>query len=105
MNELLGSLAALDKKITDFILNGVDDPAEETFCRLALKVFARQYTNIPLYRGYCDKRGANPDTVQDWQDIPAVPTEVFKVADLTLLPDHTKRCFMTSGTSDPTGEL
>lgn len=52
------------------------DPAG--FEPLALEVFAYQYANNELYRGICDAKGAGPDTVAAWQDIPAMPTDAFK---------------------------
>ncbi|MDX9788796.1 MAG: hypothetical protein RBT11_18605 [Desulfobacterales bacterium] len=101
MTELLKKIDDLDRRILDFIQSGVTDPGEERFNQLSLDVFALQYAHIPLYRKYCGKRGATPEKVFSWQEIPAVPTAVFKVADLCILPDKANRVFMTSGTSNP----
>lgn len=101
MTDLHSKTSDIDQQLVDFIQNGVDHPNEDAFNRLALEIFALQFDHIPLYRRYCLKRGAGPGKIHAWQDIPAVPTAVFKVADLCLFPDDTERVFLTSGTSSP----
>lgn len=72
------------------------------FEQAALQVFSLQFSeNIP-YRRYCKALGKNPGNVRSWLEIPAVPTDVFK------LPGIAMRCFpegeisghfLTSGTT------
>jgi hypothetical protein len=72
------------------------------FAAMALEVFAYQFErNIP-YRRYCEALGVTPENIGSWHDIPAVPTDVFKLPGIAL------RCFpeseitghfLTSGTT------
>jgi hypothetical protein len=74
--------------------------AEETFNALALELFQMQFAQVEPYRRLCLRRGATPDTVPDWQSIPAVPAVGFKEFELTSLPPaHRTRVFHSSGTS------
>ncbi len=72
------------------------------FAELALEVFAHQFSKNAPYRRYCEALEKSPETVARWLDIPAVPTDVFK------LPGVGLRCFpesevggffLTSGTT------
>jgi anaerobic magnesium-protoporphyrin IX monomethyl ester cyclase len=101
MGKLPPEVRELDTKIFNFIRRGVGHQDADAFNRLALEVFALQYRHIPLYRRYCERRGATPQDVTSWDQIPALPTDVFKEADLSLLPEHTVSTFMTSGTTQP----
>jgi hypothetical protein len=75
-------------------------PDEETFNRLALAVFQRQFAENEPYRRYCERRSATPDTVARWSSIPAVPTAAFKSAPLVCGdPAKAEIVFRTSGTS------
>jgi len=88
----------LAQQITSFIENGAGGDAE--FERLALGLFARQYAFCAPYRRLCLGQGASPETVQRWQDIPAVPAAAFKVFDLSCVPtDETAAVFHSSGTT------
>ncbi len=91
----------LDQKIIDFIRKGIDREDDEEFNRLSLQVFGLQFKYIPLYRGYCEKRGIGPEKISSWEEIPALPTDVFKVMELSMFPSRTVRTFMTSGTTKP----
>jgi hypothetical protein len=75
------------------------------FAAMALEVFRYQFEkNIP-YRNYCEALGKTPESTASWQEIPALPTDVFK------LPGAALRCFpesqisghfLTSGTTSET---
>ena len=67
------------------------------FEELALAVFARQFSDIPAYRRFCERRGRTPSEVARWQEIPALPTSAFKALDLHCGPP--RRVFLTSGTT------
>lgn len=73
---------------------------EAEFNRLALAVFAYQWERNRPYQSYCRARGATPESVADWTQVPAVPTDAFKVADLTTVPpDEVRVTYLTSGTT------
>lgn len=99
MRELPREVRELDDEILAFIRKGVDHEDADQFNRLALQVFALQYSRIPLYQRYCERRGATPMDIFSWDQIPALATDCFKAADLALLPEQTVRTFMTSGTT------
>ena len=93
-----GCMNTLAQQITDFIENGAGGDAE--FERLALALFARQYTLCAPYRRLCLGQGASQKTVTGWQDIPAVPAAAFKVFDLSCVPTaETAAVFHSSGTT------
>jgi hypothetical protein len=96
---LAEQVAELDRDLLAFIEQGAAPRPSGDFDRLALRVFALQYNNIPLYRRFCDRRGLTPTDVESWEQIPAMPTDAFKAADLVLWPEATVRIFETSGTS------
>lgn len=101
MSELPREVRDLDQKIIDFIRKGTDLKDDEGFNRLALEVFGLQFKSIPLYRRYCEKRGIKPEKISSWEEIPALPTDVFKVMELSMFPAQTVKTFMTSGTTKP----
>jgi len=101
MRELPSEVRELDREILTFIRKGVDHQDADQFNRLALRTFELQYDHIPLYQRYCERRGVTPKEVSSWEEIPPLPTDCFKAADLTLLPAHTVSTFMTSGTTRP----
>jgi len=74
---------------------------EPQFADLALELFALQFAHNPSYRKICEARRLTPDTVQEWRQIPAVPTAGFKELDLTCLaPDERPVVFHSSGTTE-----
>lgn len=101
MRELPKEVFDLDEKILTFIRKGTDHQDFEEFNRLALQVFDLQFKYIPIYRRYCEKREIKPENLSSWDQIPALPTDVFKVMEPSMLPSHTVRTFMTSGTTRP----
>lgn len=73
---------------------------EAEFGWLALAVFRYQYLRNEPYRRFCDRRGATPETVARWTDVPAVPTDAFKAAPLVCGdPATAVATFRTSGTT------
>lgn len=75
-----------------------DDDAR--FEALALELFAFQWERCLPYQRFCQRRGVQPATLSDWQEIPAVPTGAFKELELRSFPAHnTVHVFRTSGTS------
>lgn len=91
---------ALLQQIADFITHAPAHDAAAVFESLALQLFARQYALVAPYRRLCDANGATPETVNRWQDIPAVPAAAFKAFDLSCVPlDATTAVFHSSGTT------
>jgi len=82
-------------------------PDEARFERLALALFAFQYAHCAPYRRFCRGRGAGPDTVTRWQDVPPVPTGAFKEVPLRCFDaSRVRHRFRTSGTAtERRGEL
>lgn len=87
----------MDDLLAD-IRSGIEGWNDELFTRHARDLFAHQYTNIEPYRRFCDGRAVTPDSLDDWLDIPAVPTDVFKRVRLSAT-DEPIRTFRTSGTT------
>lgn len=101
MKELPNEVLDLDEKILSYIRRGTDHHDSEEFNRLALQAFELQVKYIPIYRRYCEKHGITPEKTSSWEQIPALPTDAFKVTNLAMLPSSTVRTFMTSGTTRP----
>lgn len=87
----------LRQRLLDWMRGGGGD-----FAGMALEVFAHQFgKNIP-YRKYCEALGRTPENVTSWRDIPAVPTDVFKLPGIALRcfpAEETTGHFLTSGTT------
>jgi phenylacetate-coenzyme A ligase PaaK-like adenylate-forming protein len=69
------------------------------FEHAALDLFRHQWTHNPAYRRLAQARGQNPDTVQSWREIPAVPQILFKHFRLSTGPAPARHVFHTSGTT------
>jgi hypothetical protein len=79
------------------VLAFIADPAADRFEDLALATFAHQFTHCTPYRDFACRRGATPDSVTDWREVPPVPIVAFKHAELTCGPPQ--RVFLSSGTT------
>lgn len=81
--------------------------ADARFDGLAREIFAFQFERCTPYQRFCLARGATPDSVRDWTQIPAVPTGAFKEVALRCFPpEREQKVFRTSGTSSAgRGEL
>lgn len=67
---------------------------------LALEVFGFQYGGNAAYRQFCCAKGATPDSVTHWTEIPAFPTEAFKGSIVTSFPmEEAVMAQLTSGTT------
>ncbi|HEX6746220.1 MAG TPA: hypothetical protein VF092_02815 [Longimicrobium sp.] len=95
------SAAELTGRLLGVIARGAHAPLDDAeFGALARAVFAHQYACNAPYRAFCDRRGATPETVRDWADVPAVPTDAFKAAALVCGdPSSAAAVFRTSGTT------
>ncbi len=79
-----------------------------SFDEAARAVFQHQFERNAPYRAYARSLGKTPATVGTWQQIPAVPTDAFKLCDfpLSCFPtENALKVFRTSGTTrDVRGE-
>jgi hypothetical protein len=92
--------AGLKDRLLARIALGTGAPMDDAeFDALALAVFAHQYARNAPYRAYCDRRGATPETVRAWTEVPAVPTDAFKAAALVCGGAEGATVFRTSGTT------
>jgi hypothetical protein len=98
--------AAYHARLREFMLwaNGpqrdVMAPAPKRFEELALELFRTQFVRNPAYRRLCEFRGATPQSVSQWTEIPAVPTAAFKELNVTSLPEGERtNVFFSSGTT------
>lgn len=90
----------LKSRLLDWMGGGEGD-----FAVLSLEVFRHQFSENAAYRNYCEVLGKHPENISLWREIPALPTDVFK------LPGVSLRCFpesevtghfLTSGTTTET---
>jgi hypothetical protein len=90
----------LENHLLSAIRNG--STGDETFNSLAMRVFQHQFQHNTPYQNYCRALGKSPDNINHWHDIPAVPTDVFKLHDTPILsfpPEKSRHTFITSGTT------
>ena len=83
--------------IQDRVSRFLNLPDSATFDELALAAFAWQLEHIEPYRRLCRHRGATPETVRDWRQVPPVPTAAFKTMTLAAAP--AVEIFRSSGTT------
>jgi len=100
LKDITQELKQLDKDILAFIQKSIAHDDEKGFNDLAMRAFELQFEHIPLYRRYCQRREITPQEISSWDQIPPLPTDVFKEAVFSLLPDQIARTFTTSGTSN-----
>lgn len=98
-----GDVRDLAAELVDAFRTWESDPApwsEERFRRLALRAFRLQVEHVAPYRRYCRSRGLAPDGVEDWRQIPPVPTAAFREVGLAAGdPAAAPLQFRTSGTT------
>ena len=98
MNTELSHFAA---RLRELIASRPPAIRRRQFSELALELFALQFQHNPAYRKICEARRLTPTTVENWTQIPAVPTAAFKELDLTsLAPDERAAVFHSSGTTE-----
>lgn len=89
------SITDLECRVRDYIKQ--PRPAEWDGLIRALHAL-HFHTNAP-YRAYCESLGVG-DSVENWREIPCVPQEAFKHADLRSFAEaETVKTFRTSGTT------
>ena len=91
---------ALATELTARFSEGVDSPwSDSDFGAFASRVFEYQFAHNSTYRLYSERRGATPQTVRSWREVPLVPTDAFKHLDLVAgEAQGVEAVFHTSGT-------
>jgi len=75
-------------------------PPPEPFEALACDIARFQARAVEGYRRLCDARGVNVANLTQWEALPAVPTDAFKVARVSAFAEsQTPTVFRTSGTT------
>lgn len=96
----LSSFAEYSRRLLAFIERGFV-PVETEFTTLARELFALQFSHVTPYRRLCEAHRMAPDSLNDWRQIPAVPTTAFKELELTsLAPAERTTVFHSSGTTE-----
>ena len=73
---------------------------DEVWNGWALAAFHHQYEGCTALRSWWSSRGATPDSIVVWRDVPPVPAEAFKYFDFRSPDDMpAEAVFVTSGTS------
>lgn len=86
---------ALEEEILCFL----QQPDEEKFETIALRLFEHQKSRNPGYSRYCEFLGQS-ELIDSWKKIPAVPQQAFKYSELRSFPaSETAAEFRTSGTT------
>ena len=100
---MVHDVEALDRDLLAVLHGGVEQTFDDdAFNTLALRLFAYQYDANSPYHKYCQRRGQTPETVQHWQQIPAVPIGAFKELILSCIPpEQAEAVWMSSGTTNP----
>lgn len=95
------AIRALRGTLVELFQQPIEEPLDdETFNRVALRVFTHQFANNPPYAAFCRRRGIEPDRVEHWSAVPAVPTGAFReVALVAGDPARAEAVFRTSGTT------
>jgi hypothetical protein len=72
----------------------------DNFEKWAIASFVRQASQIPAYGSFVRYLGIDPNGINDWREIPPVPTSAFKSHDLSAAePGGEVAIFETSGTT------
>lgn len=70
------------------------------FNALALELFTYQHQHNDHLRAYCQRTGARPQEIERWEQLPTVPTDVFRYLPLFCGdPQEAEYTFRTSGTT------
>lgn len=87
----------LDRRILRFI--GRAGAGDVGFRRLALDLFAYQFSANEPYRRYCARMGRTPDNVESWEQVPTIPAAAFGESRLACFgPGRAALTFVSSGT-------
>jgi hypothetical protein len=92
--------AAVEAQLLAWMREADFAPDAERFEALALALFRVQFARCAPYARLCEARGATPERVRSWRDVPAVPAGAFKEVALRGFPAAAScKVFRTSGSS------
>jgi hypothetical protein len=98
---MTSELSDFAARLREMISNRQSATGNRQFSELAHELFALQYRYNPAYQKFCQARGATPNAVKHWKQIPAVPTAAFKELELSCLaPEERTAVFHSSGTTE-----
>lgn len=90
----------LHQRVERFIQASLDLVPPENFAAFALDIARFQFAHVPAFARLCRARSIDLDKLDSAHAIPALPTDVFRLARIAAhSPDHDRRVFRTSGTS------
>ena len=72
---------------------------ETNFRQKCLEIFRYQYENVEVYRKFCDYLRVNSNEIQEIQEIPFLPIEMFKNHLVLDQNFSTDQYFQSSGTT------
>lgn len=97
-----GFVKQLDGDVLEYVRKGMGNNDEARFTELARREFELQYHTVDAYREFCDRKGVSPESVEQWEQIPAVPSLAFKKFIVASFPVAVaEHAYFTSGTTDP----
>lgn len=81
------------------VLAWIRQPASRSFGEVLLELHRLHFCHNAPYRSFCQSLGTGAE-VSSWRDIPFVPQDAFKHAELRSFPaEETSKTFRTSGTT------
>ncbi len=99
-NPFSGFASRLKPLLVDLASRPGSSLPEAEFNALALELFSLQFQKVAPYRRFCEARGIAADSIDDWRNVPAIPTSAFKELELTCLaPTGRTTVFHSSGTT------
>jgi hypothetical protein len=97
-NRMTPEFASFAARLREFITSSI--PGAGFYGALALELFRLQFLHNHPYRQICEARGLVPSAIENWTQIPAVPTAAFREFEMTCLPVTGRTAvFHSSGTS------
>jgi Acyl-protein synthetase, LuxE len=94
---------SLHQRVRRFITDSLDGVPDERFDDLARDIARFQFAHVPAFARLCRARGVDLDKLTSAHAIPALPTDVFRLARIAAHPpEQDRRIFRTSGTSQGT---
>jgi len=94
------NFAARLRELIDLRARG---PNALPFRELALELFDLQFQHNEPFQTHCRARRVTPESVDDWTQIPALPTAAFKAFEVTCLASADRTTvFLSSGTTRQT---
>ncbi|MCJ7616762.1 MAG: hypothetical protein MUO43_09530 [Desulfobacterales bacterium] len=92
-------VSQLDEDVLNFILDDTESCDEDQFNQLALRQFELQYHTSEHYREYCKRKNISPETITNWEEIPAIPSFAFSDFVLSLPVEKAQQICSASRTA------